>query len=204
MWVSEIRGASFTLSYEVYDLIEGERLVHLRASSRMAPFIFETESPRRITEQERELLREFLEETPARDSLPGTKGQVMVTPLRLRFTDLDVFQHANNVQYFEFFQEARIQFMMSLHSPDESWANHVVARTDIEYRKPMHYRRAPYDVHNWTSRVGTRSFTVSAEIRNGEDVLATSRVVMVTFDDASQKSMPMPADQRRALLTSLG
>lgn len=203
VWVSEIRGASFTLSYEIYDLIEGERLVHLRASSLMAPFIFETESPRRITADERELLREFLEETPARESLPGTGGKVAVTPLRLRFTDLDVFQHANNVQYFEFFQEARIQFMTSLQSEREAWANHVVARTDIEYRKPMHYRRAPYDVHNWISHVGGRSFTVSAEICDGDDVLATCRAVMVTFDDSTQKSMPMPKDQHRTLLDAL-
>ena len=32
----------------------------------------------------------------------------------VRFSDVDVYGHVNNVKYFEYFQEARIAFLMSL------------------------------------------------------------------------------------------
>lgn len=201
VWVSRIRAASFTLGYEIYDLVDGERLVYLRASSLMAPFVFETEAPRRITADERELLRGYFEETPARASLPGELGAVTVTPIRLRFTDLDVFQHANNVRYFEFFQESRIEFLTRLYG-NESGGDQVAARIDIGYRKPMHYRRAPYEIHNWVSHVGGRSFVIASKICDGEDVLATCRVVLVPFDKEAQRSVPILEEHRSMLLAA--
>jgi len=32
----------------------------------------------------------------------------------VRFSDVDVYGHVNNVKYFEFYQEARLAFMISL------------------------------------------------------------------------------------------
>lgn len=203
VWVTEIRTASFTMAYEVYDVVAGERHVHLRATSVMAPFVFATERPRRLTAPEKDFLSSFLEEGARRTPIGGPRPEnSVVTPLRIRFSDLDVFRHANNVQYFEFFQEARIEYLMGLHRSGQQWTSHVVARTDIDYRRPIHFRRAPYDAHNWISHVGTRSFTVSAEICDGDEVLATAHVVMVTFDEATQRSAEMPADQRAALLAA--
>ncbi|MBB5924904.1 acyl-CoA thioester hydrolase [Streptomyces echinatus] len=58
LWVSEIKAASFTISYEVKD----EDLVYVRASTVVVPFDFETQRPRRITAEEREFLREYTDE----------------------------------------------------------------------------------------------------------------------------------------------
>jgi acyl-CoA thioester hydrolase len=55
LWVTEIRAASFTLTYEVKD---GD-VVYVRASTVIVPFDFETQRPRRITADEREFLREY-------------------------------------------------------------------------------------------------------------------------------------------------
>ena len=35
----------------------------------------------------------------------------------VRFSDVDVYGHVNNVKYFEYFQEARIAFILSLDEP---------------------------------------------------------------------------------------
>jgi acyl-CoA thioester hydrolase len=45
LWVTEIRAASFTLTYEVKD---GDQ-VYVRASTVIVPFDFEAQRPRRIT-----------------------------------------------------------------------------------------------------------------------------------------------------------
>ena len=55
LWVDTIRGASFVVHYEVFD---GDRLA-ARASTTCVTVNFEHESPRRLTSEEREILRGF-------------------------------------------------------------------------------------------------------------------------------------------------
>ncbi len=52
LWITQIRAASFTITYEVKD----DDLVYVRASTVVVPFDFEAQRPRRITEEEREFL----------------------------------------------------------------------------------------------------------------------------------------------------
>ncbi|MFI6205135.1 acyl-CoA thioesterase [Streptomyces sp. NPDC051041] len=58
LWVTEIRAASFTLAYEVKD---GD-LVYVRAKTVIVPFDFEQQRPRRITDEERAFLKEYLDD----------------------------------------------------------------------------------------------------------------------------------------------
>ncbi|MER6672983.1 thioesterase family protein [Streptomyces sp. NPDC000983] len=58
LWVTEIRAASFTITYEVKDA----DLVYVRASTVIVPFDFEAQRPRRITSEEREFLREYTDD----------------------------------------------------------------------------------------------------------------------------------------------
>ncbi len=63
-WVSQIRAATFTMAYEILDVMpDGARRVYLRASSLLTPYLFAEERPRRISEQEREVLERFFEPT---------------------------------------------------------------------------------------------------------------------------------------------
>ena len=55
LWVTEIRAASFTVTYEVKD----EDLVYVRALTVVVPFDFEAQRPRRITSEEREFLEGY-------------------------------------------------------------------------------------------------------------------------------------------------
>ncbi|GAA2926273.1 acyl-CoA thioesterase [Streptomyces mexicanus] len=62
LWVTEIRAASFTLGYEVKD---GD-LVYVRASTVIVPFDFEAQRPRRITDEERAFLKEYMDDAAER------------------------------------------------------------------------------------------------------------------------------------------
>ncbi|CBG72950.1 MULTISPECIES: acyl-CoA thioesterase [Streptomyces] len=55
LWVTEIRAASFTITYEVKD----PEQVYVRASTVIVPFDFATQRPRRITADERAFLEEY-------------------------------------------------------------------------------------------------------------------------------------------------
>jgi acyl-CoA thioester hydrolase len=109
-----------------------------------------------------------------------------------------------DVAMFEFLQEARIKFLMGLHTRGQHWSHHVVARTDLEYLAPMPYRREPYAVRSWIGHVGTRSFTIRAEVLDGDTVLARAGVVMVIFDTETQRPTDMADSQRARLLQELG
>lgn len=58
LWVTEIRAAAFTLAYEVKDPDQ----VYVLASTVIVPFNFEAQRPRRITSEEREFLREYMDD----------------------------------------------------------------------------------------------------------------------------------------------
>ncbi|MFF0017519.1 acyl-CoA thioesterase [Streptomyces sp. NPDC005374] len=59
LWVSQIRAASFTITYEVKD----DDLVYVQASTVVVPFDFEAQRPRRITAEEREFLEGYRDDT---------------------------------------------------------------------------------------------------------------------------------------------
>jgi acyl-CoA thioester hydrolase len=215
-WITGIRAASFTMAYEVYDAVPSEegdddRLVYMRASSVLAPFVFATERPRRISEVEREVLGRYLSPAEPRSPLTATGGSGHVYPLRVRWSDVDAYRHVNNVKYIEYFQEARIRYFMHLHQDGDTFGELVVARTDVDYRRPILFRMTPYEVHSWVAHVGRTSFVVAAEIRDPStgsggtagEVLATSRAVRVGFDRETQRAARLTPDHRTRLLEQL-
>jgi len=210
-WVTEIRAATFTVAYEVFhDLPDGGRRVYLRASTVLTPFVFAEERPRRLTATERDSLATFLDDRPAAPdagvdadpsaaSGPATRArlglerpeQALHYPVRVRFSDVDVYGHVNNVKYFEYFQEARLagfaELWDGLDIPPV-----VVARTDVEYRAPILLRPEVYDAWSWVSRVGRSSTTIDAVICDGDRPLARAQVVVVFIDPQTQRSAAPP------------
>lgn len=214
-WITEVRAASFTMAYEVYDPEPGDRgvdgrRVYLRASSVLAPYVFGSERPRRITDTEREVLTRYLEPADSRRPIAGDGRSRHRYPLRVRWSDVDAYRHVNNVKYIEYFQEARIRYQMQMHQRGDAFGSFVIARMDVDYRRPILFRPEPYDVHSWISHVGRRSFVVAAEIRDplsGPDaageLLASGRVVAVGFDPAAQQAVELTPDHRARLLEEL-
>jgi acyl-CoA thioester hydrolase len=118
----------------------------------------------------------------------------------VRFSDVDVYGHVNNVKYFEYYQEARLAFLKSLgRGEGEEGFSLVVARLDVDYKRPVLFRPEPFFVESWVTRVGTSSFGLAAEIRDGDTVLARAQAVMVTFDLQAQRSRALTPGERARL-----
>ncbi len=118
--------------------------------------------------------------------------------MQVRPGDLDEDGMVSDGVLFEYLQESRIRYVMDLHTRGQSWTHHVIARTDVQYLRPMPFRAAPYAVHSWIGSVGTKSFTICAEVRDEDAVLAEATVVMVTFDKEAQRPAPMAQCAARA------
>jgi acyl-CoA thioester hydrolase len=212
-WCEQVRAASFQLGYEVVDPdgSDGDRWVYLRASSVLAPFSFASHRPRRIREHEREALLRYdgpveLEPTPPTapiNRLLGDVGGAHSYSCRVRWSDVDAYGHVNNVKFVEYFQEARIAMVSgAIGVPGAGGGDlrgFVVARMDIDYRRPLEFRTDPVWVRTWLTRIGRSSYELQAAVCDEGTVFATSRAIVVAFDRATERSRPFSDGERDAL-----
>ncbi|UQA95361.1 acyl-CoA thioesterase [Streptomyces halobius] len=62
LWVTKISAASMTVAYEVKDEPEEGATIYLRASTVVVPYDFAEARPRRITAEEKAVLKEFMDD----------------------------------------------------------------------------------------------------------------------------------------------
>jgi len=122
----------------------------------------------------------------------------------VRFSDVDVYGHVNNVKYFEYYQEARIAFLRSLtDSEEEPSLRQVVARIDVDYKRPILFRPEPYLVESSVTGIGTSSYDLESRIVDAggpeRTVYSTSQVKLVAYDSRSQRSRPLTDAERSRL-----
>ena len=191
LWVDQVGGSRFVVGY---DLLHGDDLA-ARARTALVPFDLAGGGMRRLTGGERDFLRDQL--APAEPLRAMAKAAAPATaftaPLVVRWSDLDSYGHVNNVKFYDYVQQSRIELInTTVHwSPETVW---MVARQDVQYRAPLDFRLEPYEVATWVTAVGTRSFTLGAEIRDpgSGTVYATAGTVVVG-------SLPLSPEQREAL-----
>jgi acyl-CoA thioester hydrolase len=190
-WVTATDDDRVALAHEVYDETDGQRRLYLRASTVLDHRLDTAELA--LADAHRGDAQEWRELShPHRDARSTFQVQV-------RRADVDESGDVGDGTLFEYLQESRVRYLMDLHQRGESWMHHVIARTDVEYLRPMPFRASPYAVHSWIGHVGTKSFTICAEVLDDDEVVAVATVVMVTFDKEAQRAAPM-ADAQRARL----
>ncbi|TNM34652.1 acyl-CoA thioesterase [Streptomyces sedi] len=117
----------------------------------------------------------------------------------LRWSDMDAFGHVNNVVFLRYLEEARIDFMFRLARQADSGAftgGSVVARHEIDYRKPLVHRPEPVVIELWVSKLGHASVTVDYEIKDERGVYVNARTVVVPFDLDLGKPRRLTDDER--------
>jgi acyl-CoA thioester hydrolase len=118
----------------------------------------------------------------------------------VRFDDLDSYGHVNNVTFAEYLQEARIDFahryLADALQPHEGA---VVAHQSIDYLLPVPFRTEPLQVEVWVTRIGTSSYDVAYDVRDGGSVLARATGALVAYDVAAGKPRPLSDVERTAL-----
>lgn len=208
-WVVRADKESFTFAHEVYDEVDGARTTYLKARTELAPYRFDEDRQRQLTDAELTVLQGFTESDLLGEAVVFTEPRDVeggLYALKLRFSDLDAYGVVDEVQFFEFFQEARISYMNKMHGKqgiDFTKTPMVLAQMDVEYVEPVRYRTAPFEVRSWVSKVGNSSFVIESELRDGETTCSRARVVMVTFDPATQKAAPAPEELRQVILAEL-
>ena len=120
---------------------------------------------------------------------------------------MDAFGHVNNAVYLRYFESARIAFFREIaipHREVQASTAPILAKTSCEFKAPLTYPDT-VDVQAWVSRIGTKSFTMRYEVRSREQnkVAASGDGVIVWFDYAAERSVPIPDDLRGRLQNHL-
>lgn len=128
-------------------------------------------------------------------------ARTIETPIQKRFSDLDPFQHVNNVAQQMYFDTGKMDYYARVLGTDVLTGNlrTVTVSTATSYMEQI---RLPDEVRVATrcERVGTKSMTLLQHLLVGDRVCSESRSVLVVFDFACQRSEPVPAAWRQRLL----
>lgn len=123
-------------------------------------------------------------------------------PIQVRFSDVDVIGHVNNIIYFAYYDTGKAVFMTDLLGKKISWdeVDTVVANVDCAFIAPIFYGE---NIEVLTTCVGIhdRSFKLLQLLRNADtqEVKSVCETVMVSFDPNTQKSAPLSDEWREKL-----
>jgi acyl-CoA thioester hydrolase len=112
--------------------------------------------------------------------------------LQVRFRDCDLFGHVNNAVYFTYMEEARWAYWRELSGDTGGRLPLILARTECDFIRPLQAGER-IDVWLGTTRIGRTSFSIDCEILDDRgQAVARGKAVMVTYDYAAAKPMPVP------------
>ncbi|HSD17925.1 MAG TPA: thioesterase family protein [Thermomonas sp.] len=126
-------------------------------------------------------------------------GKSFRTPIALRWSDLDAFNHVNNARYLTFLEQARIEWFETVGEP---WMTDdigpVVATATLNFKRPVEYP-TNIAVELFTDKLGNTSVTIGHRIvADDGTVHCDGHVVAVWVNRRSGKPVPLPAAVRRA------
>ncbi|MEV4092361.1 acyl-CoA thioesterase [Streptosporangium saharense] len=113
----------------------------------------------------------------------------------VRFADIDSQGHVNNVRFLDYLEDARLEmFHLDLHREGgEVFSGLVVARHEIDYRRPLTFRADPVRVESWVTEIKPVKFVLAYEILDDETVFVRARSVLVAYD--VEKARPRRLEQ---------
>ena len=116
----------------------------------------------------------------------------------VRYQDHDTMGHVNNAVYATYMEEARFDYLTERMGVAEDDLNMVVARLEMDFRRPVQYARE-VDVAVSVTDVGGSSFTMAYEVSDDEGVAVEGETVQVTLDPETGGTRPVPDSWRDAI-----
>lgn len=115
------------------------------------------------------------------------------TPIKVRFSETDMFGHMNNVSPFIYFEEARIEFLKSVglfnDLQDKNSGIPVVADLKCDYHKQLYFDDA-INLYVKVNKIGTSSLDVHyMAINQRKEVNLTGRGRLVQINPSTGKAI---------------
>ena len=105
--------------------------------------------------------------------------------------DMDALGHVNNARYFDYFQEARIEWLAELQINMTEGQGPVVVQVACTYLKPVIYP-ATLTLTSSIHSVGRSSCMIDHDLFQNEQLMAQGSCKIVWVDYLHNKSVPLP------------
>jgi len=117
--------------------------------------------------------------------------------------ETDALGHTNNVTFFQYMESARFELMKELRLFDPSnilSCNFIIAHAECDYRQISRYNDTLV-IYSRVSEIKTSSFVIEHLILNEKTghLVATGRVVLVSFNHKRGRSVPLTKKAKKAL-----
>jgi len=117
----------------------------------------------------------------------------------LRFSDIDMLGHVNNVAYAALIESGRIAYAREVLGMNR-WPGVilVMARIEIDYRAELHYP-AVVQIGSRLMRIGRTSLVLGNSVFRGDLCAATSVTTLVIIDSSTRRPVAIEAAARAKL-----
>ena len=130
-------------------------------------------------------------------------GFPVVVEIPVAWGDMDYFRHVNNIVFFRYFESARIEYLERIGFREltaESSVGPILASTGCRFRRPLTWPDT-VAVGARVTEVGEDRFAMEYRLvsRKSGEVAAEGTGVLVSFDYAAERKVPLPEAVRRAI-----
>jgi acyl-CoA thioester hydrolase len=115
---------------------------------------------------------------------------------------MDAYGHVNNVVFLTYLEEARVDMLFALGAEQGGKAlseGVLVARHEIDYRRPLVYHPRGVDIEMWVGAVKGASFEIRYEVHDESTVFARAASVLVAYDLGEARPRRLSAAERTFL-----
>ena len=122
--------------------------------------------------------------------------------LRIDWSEMDTYQHVNNLNFLKYMQSARVQFwevsgLSALYSNTNKGP--ILASTHCDFKHPLFYPGTVL-IKTYVSFIKTTSFGLSHQLYNDDGVVcAKGDDVAVCFDFTANQKFSIPEDIRQRM-----
>ena len=117
----------------------------------------------------------------------------------MRWSDMDVYQHINNVAFLGYFEMARVSLFFEHPTHDETTGMRrglVVAAHDVQYKRSVVYDPKPLEVQIWVSGIRAASFTCHYEVYDHGELAVAGSTLLVPFDFALERPRRITPEEK--------
>ncbi|TCK16959.1 acyl-CoA thioester hydrolase [Thiogranum longum] len=130
-------------------------------------------------------------------SLPGSAKRLHRAQYVMRWGDMDAFGHLNNAKYFTYFEQARVDWLVSL----ETTHDLVLANVSCTFVRPLKFP-ALIEVELYGANPGNSSmdsFYCLQDTNENSTIYAIGHGTIVWYDHKKGCPIPIPSVVRKAL-----
>ena len=89
-----------------------------------------------------------------------------VTPVPVRWSDIDMYQHVNHATMVTILEEARVPFLRDAFGADITTTGLLIAEVRVAYKGQLRLADSPLQVTIWVNRLRAVDFTLGYEVRS--------------------------------------